>query len=88
MANEDKFRILVVDDSVVMRTLIADLIQQDGSVTAIGYASNGKEALLKCKELKPDLVLMDMIMGDSDGLEGVKLIMKDYIRLLNRPFRV
>ena len=77
MANEDKFRILVVDDSVVMRTLIADLIQQDGSVTAIGYASNGKEALLKCKELKPDLVLMDMIMGDSDGLEGVKLIMKD-----------
>lgn len=65
--------ILVVDDAMFMRSILKDILKKNGH-TVIGEASNGKEALFKYKELKPDLVTMDITMPDVDGLEGLRLI--------------
>ena len=69
-------KVLVVDDSGVMRLLITDILQQNKSINVIGTASNGNEAVKKTIELNPDVVVMDMIMGQYDGVYGVTQIMK------------
>ncbi|MCB0495525.1 MAG: chemotaxis-specific protein-glutamate methyltransferase CheB [Cyclobacteriaceae bacterium] len=68
--------VLVVDDSSVMRLLVSDILQQNSNINVVGTAANGKEALDKTLELNPDVVVMDMIMGQYDGLYGVKQIMR------------
>lgn len=69
-------RILVVDDSSFMRTMLRRVLEDLGH-KIVGEASNGAEAFERYKELKPDLVTMDITMPDTNGLEGLKLIM-DY----------
>ncbi len=68
--------VLVVDDSAVMRLLVSDILQHSASLKVVDTASNGKEAVRKTLELSPDVVVMDMIMGQYDGLYGVTQIMK------------
>ncbi len=68
--------VLVVDDSAVMRLLVSDILQHSASLKVVDTASNGKEAVKKTIELSPDVVVMDMIMGQYDGLYGVTQIMK------------
>ncbi|MEP4532332.1 MAG: chemotaxis-specific protein-glutamate methyltransferase CheB [Cyclobacteriaceae bacterium] len=69
-------KILVVDDSAFMRLLLGDLLSKDGEIEVIGTASDGQEAVKQTAQLKPDLVLLDMNMGDFDGLYAVEQIMK------------
>ncbi len=69
-------KVLVVDDSAVMRLLVSDILQRSASLKVVDTASNGKEAVKKTIELSPDVVVMDMIMGQYDGLYGVTQIMK------------
>lgn len=69
--------VLVADDSVLMRLLIKDILQEDPEIQVIGYANNGREAALLTKQLRPNVVLMDMTMGEYDGLYGVQKIMAD-----------
>jgi len=71
-------RVLVVDDAVFMRKMIGDILKKEGYEIA-GEAENGKEAVDKYIELKPDLVTMDIVMpkvGDIDGIGAVKQIMQ------------
>ncbi len=70
-------KVLVADDSMIIRKSLKTLIEQDKEISVIGSASNGAEALEKCKELAPDLVLMDIRMPVCDGVEGTRLI-KEY----------
>ncbi|MFB5759707.1 protein-glutamate methylesterase/protein-glutamine glutaminase [Paenibacillus medicaginis] len=72
------FRVLVVDDSAFMRKIISDLIVKDSSFEIAGTAANGKEALDKIRELKPDLVTMDVEMPEMNGLEALKIIMQEH----------
>lgn len=76
MANNSNIKVLIVDDSAIMRALIIQVIEEAGGFEIVGKAANGKEALVKCIELKPDVVVMDMVMGEHDGVEGTKLIME------------
>ncbi|MEQ8471619.1 MAG: chemotaxis-specific protein-glutamate methyltransferase CheB [Marinoscillum sp.] len=71
-----KINILIVDDSAFMRLLLTDLLNKDEELNVIGSASDGKEAIDKVRELKPDVVLLDMNMGQYDGLYAVEGIMK------------
>ena len=66
-------RILVCDDSAFMRTMLASTISKTTHEVA-GEAENGKQAVAKYKELRPDLVTMDITMPEMDGLEALKLI--------------
>jgi len=71
-------RVLVVDDALFMRRMIADILKKEG-VEVCGEAENGKEAIEKYKELKPDMVTMDIVMPkieEIDGIGAVKEIMK------------
>lgn len=73
-----KIRILIVDDSAFMRLLINDLLSQEADLEVVGTATNGKEALEQTISLKPDIVLLDMNMGDYDGKFAVEQIMEKH----------
>jgi two-component system chemotaxis response regulator CheB len=68
-------RLLVVDDSSLGAELISELCSSDSDINVIAWAKNGKEALEKAMELKPDLITMDIHMPVMDGLEATKRIM-------------
>lgn len=67
---------MVVDDSAFMRLLLTDLLSKDAELNVVGSAVDGKEAVAMVKELKPDVVLLDMNMGEFDGLYAVERIMQ------------
>jgi two-component system chemotaxis response regulator CheB len=70
--------VLVVDDSAFMRKLIKDFLNEDPRITVLDTARNGEQALTKTKQLKPDVVTMDVEMPVLNGIEAVKEIMKCY----------
>ena len=67
--------VLIVDDALFMRMMIKDILRKDGFVIA-GEAENGVEAVEKYADLKPDLVTMDIVMPEMDGIEAVRNIIK------------
>jgi len=69
-----KIRVLVVDDSAVIRRLISDLFAKESAIEVAGTASNGITALEKIAQLNPDLVMLDVEMPEMDGLETVTAI--------------
>lgn len=68
-------RVLIVDDSALVRKLLRDVISKDADMEVVGTASNGLEAISAIKELKPDVVTMDINMPEMDGLTAVKNIL-------------
>ncbi|HEY0523177.1 MAG TPA: response regulator [Stellaceae bacterium] len=64
--------ILVVDDSFVMRTIIKDIVESDPELKVVGFAENGKTGLQKTRELRPDLILLDLEMPEMSGLDMMK----------------
>ncbi len=67
--------ILVCDDAVFMRSVIKEIVTNAGFFV-VGEAENGKVAVQKYKELKPNLVLMDITMPELTGIEALKEIKK------------
>ncbi|PHR92473.1 MAG: two-component system response regulator [Blastopirellula sp.] len=68
-------RILVCDDSMLMRKIVADALVEDGW-EVVGEAGNGAQAAEMYQELKPDAVTMDIVMPEYDGIHGLEVIMK------------
>jgi two-component system chemotaxis response regulator CheY len=66
-------KILVVDDAAFMRMMIKDILVKNG-YEVVGEATNGAEAVVRYKELQPDLVTMDITMPEMDGISAVKAI--------------
>ncbi len=64
-------RVLIVDDASVVRLLIKKVLVK-GGFEIVGEAVNGKDALAKYKELKPDIVTMDITMPEADGIQATK----------------
>lgn len=71
------YKVLVVDDSAFMRKIISDLIMEDPQFEVIGTAKNGREAVEKIRELRPDVVTMDVAMPVMNGLEALQIIMNE-----------
>ncbi|WP_449538510.1 response regulator [Ferdinandcohnia sp. Marseille-Q9671] len=70
-------RILVADDHHVVRRGLVFFLKTQNELEIIGEAANGKEALELAKSLKPDLILMDLVMPEMDGIEATMLIKKE-----------
>jgi len=69
-------KVLTVDDSVFMRTVIRDMLSKDPSIEVVGTASNGIEALEKIQSLKPDVMTLDIEMPKMTGLEVLQELKK------------
>jgi two-component system chemotaxis response regulator CheB len=76
-----RIRILVVDDSVVIRKLLSDTLSGDPALEVVGVASDGRIALAKIPLLNPDLITLDIEMPVMDGLQTLAAVRKLYAKL-------
>jgi len=68
-------RVLIVDDALYMRSMIRDILKATGRFDIVGEAANGREAVDRFLELKPELVTMDIVMPELDGIEATREIL-------------
>lgn len=71
-----RIKVLIVDDSALVRRLLRDVMADDPDLDVVGTASNGIEAIRMISELDPDVVTMDIHMPEMDGLTALEYIMK------------
>lgn len=72
-----KKRILIVEDAIYMREMLVEMLgEEEEEYEVVGFAVNGKEAVEKYKDLKPDLVTMDLVMEEMDGIQAIREIKK------------
>jgi len=74
----ERIRVLVVDDSVVIRRLVTHALEEDPAIQVMGAASNGAIALQRIAQMNPDVITLDVEMPEMDGLEALRYIRKDY----------
>jgi two-component system chemotaxis response regulator CheB len=70
----EQIKVMVVDDSVVVRKIVTDVLSEDPMINVVGTAPNGRLAVAKLEQLKPDLITMDIEMPDMNGIEAVRAI--------------
>lgn len=67
-------RVLVVDDHPVVRKGIGAMLAGETDIQIVGEATNGKQAVEQAKRLSPDVILMDLVMPEMDGIEAIRII--------------
>lgn len=70
----DKIRILIVDDHAVVREGLSALIKTEPAMELVGEAADGGEAVQKAQSLQPDVILLDLVMPQKDGIYAIKEI--------------
>ncbi|HOU84541.1 MAG TPA: chemotaxis response regulator protein-glutamate methylesterase [Spirochaetota bacterium] len=76
MNEKPKIKVLVVDDSALVRRIITDALERDPEITVVGNANNGKTAVFKSFTLDPDVITMDIEMPIMNGLEALREIIR------------
>lgn len=75
---QESIKILIADDHPLMRQALISLIKEQPDFIVVGEAGDGAEAIKQVKELKPDIVIMDISMPGMSGLEATRQIKKDF----------
>ena len=73
-------RLLIADDHALLRTGMRAMLEAELDLAVVGEAGNGREAVELCRELLPDLVLMDLSMPEMDGIEATRAIKAEFPR--------
>lgn len=68
----EPMKVLIVDDSFLMRRIIRNILEKDDTLVVVGEASDGVIALEKASELSPDVILLDIEMPNMDGIEFLR----------------
>lgn len=76
MLQKSAITVLVVDDHPLLRKGVVDLLELEDSITPVGEASSGPEAVSKALTLEPDLILLDLNMPGMNGIETIKALRK------------
>lgn len=74
----DLIRLLIVDDHTIVRKGIRALLATETDIEVVGEAANGREAIEQTSKLRPDVILVDLMMPEIDGIEAVRRITADY----------
>lgn len=75
---KDRIKVLIVDDSALMRRALKQIVMTDSSLEVVGTARDGQDAIEKVNELKPDVVTMDINMPVMDGLTSMQYILNEH----------
>jgi len=75
-SKEKKIRVLLAEDHILVRQGFRRILEDDPGITVVGEARTGLEAIEQCKELKPDVVVMDLSMPELGGLEATAEVLK------------
>jgi len=78
MERAGAYRLLIVEDHRIMREGIRTLVERTGEVDVVGEAENGADAIRMCRELQPDLVLMDVGLPDLNGVEATRELLRQH----------
>ncbi len=71
-------KVIIADDQLILRESLKFIIEQDDEIEVLDCVANGYEALSQCEQLAPDIVLMDIMMPECDGIEGTRLIKEKF----------
>jgi NarL family two-component system response regulator LiaR len=74
----DPIRVMIVDDHAMVRRGLAAFLKANVDLELVGEAGNGQEALLMCERLRPDVILMDLLMPEMDGMACTRMIRDRY----------
>lgn len=77
----ERIRVLVVDDHTVVRTGIQILVSTEPAIEIVGEAKNGREAIHLAQVLQPDIIVMDLLMPEKNGIEAITQIKRDCPRV-------
>lgn len=72
MNDKHKIRVLIIDDHAILRMGLTSLLETTGDIDVVGDASNGEAGLRKAVRLKPDVILLDLMMPGIDGVETMR----------------
>jgi NarL family two-component system response regulator LiaR len=78
MTKNNKIRVMLVDDHAVVRSGLGAFLSVIPDLQLVGEAENGDEAVVRCGLLKPDVILMDLMMPGTDGVTATRLIREKY----------
>jgi NarL family two-component system response regulator LiaR len=78
VSEEHPIRVMIVDDHALLRTGLRLFLNEYADLDLAGEAGSGKQALSLCAAARPDVILMDMVMPDMDGVEATRLIRQQY----------
>lgn len=76
MKPSDRIRVMIVDDHAMVRKGLATFLKVTQDLELVGEASNGEEALRVCEKVRPDVILMDLVMPRMDGTEATQAILE------------
>src|SRR5476649_1822546 len=71
-----QIKLLVADDHAILRHGLRRILEAESDMVVVGEAANGTDAVRKAKQLKPDVVIMDISMPEQDGIESMRQIVK------------
>ena len=74
--NEEKIKLLIADDHAILRQGLRRILEAEPDMSVIGEAATGVDAVKRARQLKPDVVIMDISMPEQDGIESMRQIVK------------
>jgi len=74
-SEQDAIRVLLIDDHAIIRDGIRSLLATEPDITVVGEADNGRDGVSMAERLRPDVILMDLVMPQMDGIEATRRVM-------------